>query len=495
MPFEDRSPLNYRINTQSPIPRRMETRAPLDNQDGFSYQLFTQWLDTSSDDLYVLVSRTRTTTLWIRIGGTGGPVESFLPDSGTSPVVPDGANQITITGSNGLSFVGGLNTLTVQSDNGQIVTKIIPDAGTSPVVPDSAGEITVTGAQVATGTIGANVIRTDSLAANTYTIEIQQTASAAAQDTTLNGVSHFDSDAFTVSSGFVSLKGGGAALTQINVDNGVSPVIPDPSDGSIDMPDGNGIALTGSGTPNNIATIDMNSPFTGDFTFQSVTSADTEILTVENTSNTASSAAQILTQVAGATAADPMISWSVSGVTQYDQYLDNSDSDSFKLDLNGTGTYQKFFSTGERILPLQPVFFARLSATATNQTGAGANPTIIFDTEATDIGGNYDNTTGVFTAPVDGNYLFYAAVLCGGLTAAMTQVILFMSGSQGGWINIGAVRDSSNQHEVQSTIIRSLSATNTVSVACQIAGGAGDTASFLGNATVNYTYFCGFLIS
>jgi hypothetical protein len=79
--------------------------------------------------------------------------------------------------------------------------------GTQPVVPSGAGLVTVTGGQVATGIIGANVIRTNSLAANTYTTQIQQTATSAAKDTTKNGVAHFKSTDFTVDEGFVSLAG------------------------------------------------------------------------------------------------------------------------------------------------------------------------------------------------------------------------------------------------------------------------------------------------
>lgn len=90
------------------------------------------------------------------------------------------------------------------------ITSVNVDAatppGTDPVVASATGEITITGAQVATGTIGANVIRTDSLAANTLAIEIQRTTAVAATDSTKNGVSHFDSASFAVdANGFVTL--------------------------------------------------------------------------------------------------------------------------------------------------------------------------------------------------------------------------------------------------------------------------------------------------
>lgn len=105
--------------------------------------------------------------------------------------------------------------------------------GTDPVVPAANGNITFTGAQVASGVVGANVLRTHSLAANTVTYEIQQSGSAASQNTALNGVAHFNSSQFTVTNGFVSLLGAGQAVDSIGVDAftgpGTNPVIPNSS--------------------------------------------------------------------------------------------------------------------------------------------------------------------------------------------------------------------------------------------------------------------------
>jgi hypothetical protein len=85
--------------------------------------------------------------------------------------------------------------------------------GTNPVVPTAAGVITVTGSQVPAGTT-ANVIRTDSLAANSYTIQIQRSQAVASSTVADNGVSHFNSAFFTVdSNGFVSLNGSAVGET------------------------------------------------------------------------------------------------------------------------------------------------------------------------------------------------------------------------------------------------------------------------------------------
>lgn len=127
MPFVDKSPLNYPPNSFDPIPRRIEDRPPIDNQDGFKYKLFTQWLDSSSQDLYVLVDKTKTTTTWALIGGTGAAIETITGDSG-GPVPPDAANNLNLLGLYTNSVVGtpGTNTLTITpTDRGFPITPYV----------------------------------------------------------------------------------------------------------------------------------------------------------------------------------------------------------------------------------------------------------------------------------------------------------------------------------------------------------------------------------
>lgn len=77
--------------------------------------------------------------------------------------------------------------------------------GTNPVLANASNEIFVTGGQVAAGTT-ANVIQTNSLAANTFTIQVQRSNVAAVSTIGLNGVSHFNSADFTIdANGFVSI--------------------------------------------------------------------------------------------------------------------------------------------------------------------------------------------------------------------------------------------------------------------------------------------------
>jgi hypothetical protein len=91
------------------------------------------------------------------------------------------------------------------SGAGSNITGLIPDAhtapGTSPVVP-TGGNVTITGASAAAGAIP---VRTNSLAANTLTIQVQTAQAIASTDATKIGLSNYNSTQFGVDgNGFVT---------------------------------------------------------------------------------------------------------------------------------------------------------------------------------------------------------------------------------------------------------------------------------------------------
>lgn len=149
--------------------------------------------------------------------------------------------------------------------------------GTDPVVPDGSGIVTVTGGQVAAGTT-TNVIRTNSLAANTYTIEVQRSQAVGVSTIGDNGVCHFDSADFSVdANGFVSLTGS-TSLTLTGDTGGPLPptagnwdILAQPNSGStphfdgsvstltLNLADGNANILLGNSTGNAGVTGTFNS--------------------------------------------------------------------------------------------------------------------------------------------------------------------------------------------------------------------------------------------
>ena len=207
----------------------------------------TQWGDNVApvQNIYETPGR----GIWFLLGSAGGPLNTInlvAPVANNIDLINEGgagAVAVAAPGSGGAGTIGlsvNVDGVTIQIIGNQLVavgasrqdgvdTFTFP--GTDPVLPTGAGLITVTGAQVAAGVVGANVIRTDSLAANSYTIEIQRSAAVAVTNSTNNGVSHFDSSMFTVdANGFVQLAGGGLAIDQIAVQAttapGVTPVVP-----------------------------------------------------------------------------------------------------------------------------------------------------------------------------------------------------------------------------------------------------------------------------
>lgn len=163
-----RNSLKYSGQDYRFAPTYIRPRDPtlLDNkpkeQQGY-YPITSFWTNRAPKNLWALVDIVNNQAIWVLLStGGSGPVLGFNVDASTAP-------------------------------------------GTDPVLPNASGITTITGGQVAAGTT-ANVIRTNSLSANTYTIEIQRSSVSSVANAALNGVSHFSSRDFTVSAeGFVQL--------------------------------------------------------------------------------------------------------------------------------------------------------------------------------------------------------------------------------------------------------------------------------------------------
>lgn len=76
---------------------------------------------------------------------------------------------------------------------------------------------------------------------------------------------------------------------------------------------------------------------------------------------------------------------------------------------------------GMRHAPIR--VFAYNSASDLNVTGNNTAHTCIFDTEVSDVGSNYNNTTGVFTAPAPGGYAVAGSIVVIQSLAAATHIV------------------------------------------------------------------------
>jgi hypothetical protein len=71
-------------------------------------------------------------------------------------------------------------------------------------------------------------------------------------------------------------------------------------------------------------------------------------------------------------------------------------------------------SDGYVTTPLQPAFLA--SRSGTSQTGIATGTNLIYNNTTINVGSGYNNSTGTFTAPVSGTYIFTVVALFGNLT-------------------------------------------------------------------------------
>lgn len=224
-------------------------------------------------------------------------------------------------------------------------------------------------------------------------------------------------------------------------------------------------------------------------------------LTITNTSNTASSSASNTISVAGSSAADAYIRYSISGVQQWTEGVDNSDSDAYVISASNTiGTTNALRIATDGIVnrPLTAGFLAVQTGSAANQTGD--NTTFTFGgagtiTETYDIGSNFNTGTGQFTAPVTGIYLLSGSWFFQDLDAAHTiGGINFRVAGNGyrGWVGnaFNWAYPTSNFLIMNCSLVINMTAADVATFECSISGG-----TKVVDIGISNTWFAGQLIA
>jgi len=124
------------------------------------FRIGQSWVDTTGLVSYTLVGLASSvgtvSATWALSAGGNGTLSTLTGNSGgaISPV----AGNISILGSSGVTVVGTAGTLTISlTGGGTAIDSFAPDAGTNPVVPDGAGLVTMAGtANQITTTGGTN---------------------------------------------------------------------------------------------------------------------------------------------------------------------------------------------------------------------------------------------------------------------------------------------------------------------------------------------------
>lgn len=230
----------------------------------------------------------------------------------------------------------------------------------------------------------------------------------------------------------------------------------------------------------------------------SANSGNTNTLTVTNSSNTATSSANILSTVGGSSAGDAQHQSSVSGVTTWTWGIDNSvtspTADPWVLSQGtalGTNDVMSVATSGEINYPLQPAFFAYLATSDLNVTGQTNVLTIGSVTALTEVfdqNGDF-NTNGTFTAPVTGRYHLTGQAALTGCTVNTGGAVLLVTSNRSHQFSFVRVAAATDVYFHIDNLC-DMDAADTCVCRTLGTGEAGVTDDLLGSSTI-VTYFSG----
>lgn len=214
---------------------------------------------------------------------------------------------------------------------------------------------------------------------------------------------------------------------------------------------------------------------------------------VNNSSNTASSDAFLLSTVQSGSAGDPYIRFNIEAVQQWCLGIDNSDSDAFVVSAAtnpGTSNVMRSSASGQITYPSQPTFLAAKSAQTNNVTGNGTVYSFVSDTEIFDVGSNYNNSTGIFTAPVTAKYVLTCNTTLVGCTIA-SNLGNYLTTSNRTYRANNIRAASSNTFPLAFTQVCDMDAADTCTFQVSSFGEAADTDDLYGDGLTSGTWVSG----
>ena len=148
---------------------------------------------------------------------------------------------------------------------------------------------------------------------------------------------------------------------------------------------------------------------------------------------------------------------------------------------------------------LSSAFFSYVSAIINNVTGDGTVYTVLLDSTLFNVGGDYDTTTGIFTAPSTGYYSFSLSTAVTNITA-QTNFSMFLTNATSGTVYYAGIVNptavSAGGVYAYNTTVGPIHLMAGDEVGSQVAiSGSTKTVNVYGSGAANlFTYFSGFLI-
>jgi hypothetical protein len=161
---------------------------------------------------------------------------------------------------------------------------------------------------------------------------------------------------------------------------------------------------------------------------------------------------------------------------------------------SGTTAIGQLEAPSQLTMPNQPAFHAGLNGSSYENITNGTDLTVVFDVERFDQGGDYNTSTGIFTAPVTGRYCLLCNLYGRSIDTAATYYQMKLETSNRTYVTIIEPKFSSDVNYLSlrtPPLLADMDASDTAKVIVRQTGGS-DQFDITNNP--GYTNFSGFLV-